>query len=82
MAVRESPAASRAITARKGVSRNEIYNDVKAACLSISSTLSGMPLPVVNGYLQVLQQLHNCIKSNKVMTLVEGQNYCCHLNHF
>ena len=49
LVVRESPAASRAITARKGVSRNEIYNDVKAACLSISSTLSGMPLP--NGFL-------------------------------
>ena len=72
LAIRESPAASRAIAPRKGVTTNAIYTDVKAACLSISSTLSGMPLPVVNGYLQVLQKLHDCIKANKVMSLVEG----------
>ena len=39
----------------------------------MANTFQDLPLPAFHGYMELLRNLHNCIKSKKRIQLVQGK---------
>jgi hypothetical protein len=50
----------------------DIYTKAMKLGKSLASLLSDLPIPVVEGHLNLLQQVHDYIKENKRIRLIAG----------